>query len=165
MTQRTLSPRTRRALLTLHIVAGVGLLGDCAGFLAIALRGATTGDAALANSSWELLQMFSFAFGVPLSFASLLTGISLGLGSNWGVLRYPWVTTKLLAILSVIVVGAAVLGPGVEALRDGDSGAQARVIMGAAYDVVALTLATALSVYKPGRRRRPRAGRAPAKAR
>jgi hypothetical protein len=31
---------TRRALLTVHIVVAVGLLGDSAGFLAIAIRAA-----------------------------------------------------------------------------------------------------------------------------
>jgi hypothetical protein len=47
-----------------------------------------------------------------------------------------------------------VLGPGTEAMRSGDGDAQARLIAGAGYDVVALTLATSLSVFKPGRRRR-----------
>jgi hypothetical protein len=57
--------------------------------------------------------MFSFVFGIPLSFATLITGVALGLTSSWGV-RYPW------------TIG----------------------------DVVALTTATALAVYKPGRRLR-----------
>jgi hypothetical protein len=64
------------------------------------------------------------------------------LGSKWGVLRYTWVAAKL------------VLSPGTEAMRSGDGDAQARLIAGAGYDVVALTLATGLSVFKPGRRRR-----------
>jgi hypothetical protein len=63
------------------------------------------------------------------------------------------VTSKLALVVSVILVGSLVLGPGVDALRDGDSGAEARVLAGAAWDVVALLTATALSVYKPGRAR------------
>ena len=69
---------------------------------------------------------------------------------KWGVVRYPWVTSKLALVVSVILVGSLVLGPGVDALRDGDSGAETRVLAGAAWDVVALLTATALSVYKPG---------------
>ena len=86
----------------------------------------------------------------------------LGLGGKWGVFRYPWVTIKLALIASVILVGSLVLGPGVDALREGDTGAEARVLAGAARDVVALLAATPLSVYKPGRALPSRHRRAPA---
>jgi len=152
-----LKPAVRRAVLTAHIIAGVGLLGDVAAVLAINVRAATTGDPELAAASYELLAMFTVLFGIPLSFGALGTGILLGLGSNWGVTRYSWVIAKLVLLIGVILVGALVLGPGTEAMRSGDGGAQARLIAGAGYDVVALTLATGLSVFKPGRRRRQRA--------
>jgi hypothetical protein len=148
-----MSPSVRRAVLTGHIIASVGLLGDCAGVLAINIRAATTGDPGLAAASYELLSMFSIAFGIPLSFASLGTGLALGLGTKWGVLRHRWVTSKLLLILSVILVGAFVIGPGTAAMLDGGGGAEGRLIVASAYDVLALSLATGLSVYKPGRRR------------
>jgi hypothetical protein len=35
-----------------------------------------------------------------------------------GVLHYAWVTTKLCLLVSVIVVGALVLGPGTDAMRN-----------------------------------------------
>lgn len=151
-TRRRLPPSARRAVLTAHIVVSVGLLGDSAGFLAVALRGATTGDPGLARASYELLNMFAVVFGIPLSFAALITGLTLGIGSKWGVLRYPWVTSKLALIVSVILVGALVLSPALTAARD-RAGGQIALITAAAYDVLALTLATALSVYKPGRAR------------
>jgi hypothetical protein len=91
--------------------------------------------------------MFALVFGIPLSFASLLTGLTLGLGTKWGVFR------KLLLIVSVILVGAFVVGPAVDEAGPGRGGAGGRFIAGAAYDVVALTVATALGVHKPGRRR------------
>lgn len=147
---RRLSPPLRRALLTLHVVTSVGLLGDVAGFLAVAIR-AQSIDAPAA--SYDVLAMFSAVFGIPLSFAALLSGLALGLGGKWGVLRYPWVTIKLALLVSVILVGAFVLGPGVEAMRNGTGGAEARIMLGAGWDVVALLVATGLSVYKPGRAR------------
>jgi uncharacterized membrane protein len=149
--KRRLSPRARRIVLTAHIVASVGLLGDVAGFLAIAVRAATTPDPALEAASSELLAMFGMVFGIPLSLASIATGVTLGLGTKWGVLRYPWVTTKLVLNVSVLVVGALVLGPSIDEMRTGDGDAGGLLIAGAAYDVVALTLATTLSVFKPGR--------------
>jgi Predicted integral membrane protein (DUF2269) len=147
-----LSPFLRKLLLTIHIIVSVGLLGDSAGYLAVAIRGATSGDPLVANSSYQILPMFAFVFGVPLSFAALLSGVLLGLGTKWGVFRYPWVTTKLLLIVSVIAVGALVLNGGMNAMLSGRGGAKGQVIAGAAYDVVALTIATVLAVFKPGGR-------------
>jgi hypothetical protein len=156
-TPSRLSPTARRAVLTAHIVASVGLLGDSAAVLAINVRAATTGDPVLAASSYELLGMFSVLFGIPLSFASLGTGITLGLGTKWGVLRHGWVTAKLGLIVSVILVGALLIGPSVAAMdSDPGAGRETVLILAAAYDVLALTLATALSVFKPGRRARRR---------
>jgi hypothetical protein len=62
------------------------------------------------------------------------------------------VTTKLLLIVSVIAVGAVVLNGGMNAMLAGRGGAEGRLIAGAAYDVVALTTATVLGVFKPGGR-------------
>ena len=82
-----LRPAARRALLTLHIIAGVGLLGDTAAVLAVNVRAATTDDPALAAASYELLGMFSLLFGIPLSLLSLGSGVLLGWSSKWGVMR------------------------------------------------------------------------------
>jgi uncharacterized membrane protein len=149
-----MSAYTRRALLTVHIIASVGLLGDVAAVLAINVIAATTADTELAAASYELLALFGFLFGIPLSLVSLLSGIVLGLGSKWGVLRYAWVATKLGLLVSVIVVGAVVLGPGTDAMRHGDGGAESRLVLGAAWQLVALCTATGLSVFKPRRRLR-----------
>ena len=149
---QALSPFRRKLVLTIHIIVSVGLLGDSAGYLAVAVRGARASDPVMANASYQMLQMFAFVFGIPLSFAALLTGVLLGLGTRWGVLRYPWVTTKLLLIVSVIAVGALVLNGGMKAMLSGRGGAEERLIAGAAYDVVALAAATALGVFKPGGR-------------
>jgi hypothetical protein len=151
--RRALSPRLRRAVLTVHIVASVGLLGDVAAVLAVNIRAATATDAGFASASYELLQMFSLVFGIPLSFAALLTGITLGLGSKWGVLRHAWVTAKLMLLLSVILVGALVIGPATTEMRNGNGDAETVLIAAAAWDVLALTAATVLSVYKPGKRK------------
>ena len=147
-----LSPFLRKLLLTVHIIFSVGLFGDSAGYLAVAIRGDTSSDASIANSSYQTLRMFAFVFGIPLSFAALLTGLLLGLATKWGVFRYPWVTTKLLLIVSVIAVGAIVLNKGMNAMLTGHGGAEGQLIAGAAYDVVALAAATALGVFKPGGR-------------
>ncbi len=100
------------------------------------------------------MSTFGLAFGIPLSFTALLSGIALGLGSKWGVLRYPWVTTKLVLLVTTILNGALVVGPGSERMAHGPAGLGTLLVAAGGYSVAALATATVLSVYKPGRRRR-----------
>src|SRR5687767_9648432 len=109
--RRVLPQRWRQAILTAHIIMSVGLLGDSAGFLAVAIRIAGTDGPDTVIELARVLNVFSVVFGIPLSFGALLSGVLLGLGSKWGVFRYPWVTTKLLLIMSVMLVGGVVIGP------------------------------------------------------
>jgi hypothetical protein len=88
-THAGLARRARQTLLTAHIALSVALLGDAAGYLAVAIRTRTLDDPALAHDSLKLLNMFSLLFGIPLSFAALLTGVALGLGTRWGVSAIP----------------------------------------------------------------------------
>jgi hypothetical protein len=136
-------------VLTVHIAAAVALLGDSAAFLTIAVRahGLPTDDA---GALYDALNALSLLFGIPLSFVALGTGITLGIGTRWGVLRYPWVVAKLALLVSVMAVGGLVLGPAENAARDGTD-ATARLVTGAAWDIAALAAAVALSVSKPGR--------------
>jgi hypothetical protein len=65
------------------------------------------------------------------------------------VLRHRWVAAKLLLIVSVILAGAVVIGPSGAAMTDGDGGRETLLAVAPAYQVLALGLATGLSVYKP----------------
>ena len=69
-----------------------------------------------------------------------------------GRVRYPWTTIKLALVVTVMLVGGLVLGPASSQMLDGDGDTTGRLIAGATYDVIALTAATALGVFKPGRR-------------
>jgi uncharacterized membrane protein len=158
--------RWRNALLTIHIIASVALLGDVMGFMAIAVRMAGTDDPAVVLTSVGILETFSATFGIPLTLLSLVSGIVLGLGTHWGVLQHPWTMIKLALNVSVAVVGTLVLGPAEGAIRAG-TGTATPLIAGAAWDIAALGTAVVLSVYKPGRRvtwRRARAATEPRRA-
>jgi hypothetical protein len=65
------------------------------------------------------------------------------------VFRYPWVVTKLALIVSVMAVGALAINPALTIAFSGGDGTP-RLIAAATYDVLALSLATGLSVFKPG---------------
>ena len=65
-------------------------------------------------------------------------------------------------ILSVILVGAFILGPSVEQLRDGSGGVEGGILAGAVWDLLALGTATALPVFQPGKARQTSRRRKPA---
>jgi hypothetical protein len=148
---RVLPRRARHALVTAHIIMSVGLLGDSAGFFALAVRLASSQDPVARVELLSVLNMFSTVFGIPLSVGTLLSGIGLGLGTRWGVFRYPWVVAKLALIASVMVVGTVVIGPAEDAMMRGGADASRQLMAAGAYDVLALAVATGLSVFKPGR--------------
>jgi predicted integral membrane protein DUF2269 len=147
---RGMPRQVRQALLTAHIMMSVGLLGDSAGFLALSVRAARMDDPGTVRELVQVLNMFSLVFGIPLSIGALLSGVALGLGTKWGVFRYPWVTAKLLLIVSVMLVGTFVIGPAEAIMLTAGGDATPRLIAAASYDVLALATATGLSVFKPG---------------
>jgi hypothetical protein len=150
--RRVLPFGARNALLTAHIAISVGLLGDSAGFLAVAIRLSSLDDPAAQAELLHVLNLFGMLFGIPLSIGAIVTGVVLGLGTKWGVFRYPWVVAKLLLIVSVMAVGATIIGPAEKAMLEGQAEAAFRLIAAASYDVLALLFATGLSVFKPGQR-------------
>jgi hypothetical protein len=154
---RRLGPRARKLALTIHVAASVALLGTTAATLVLGLRAALTDDGELAHATYRLMETLSLALNIPLSFTALGSGIVVGLGSRWGVLRYRWVTSKLVLLLGVIAVGALVSGAGVGEALEATPGSESasvqwRIVASTGTALVALLSATVLSVYKPGGR-------------
>lgn len=145
-----LGRRGLKALLAAHIAVSVGLLGDSAGFLAVALRWAGSEDPAFRAIAEDVLGMFALTFGIPLSLLALATGVALSRATRWRIHRHGWVAAKLGLILSVILVGATAMSP---LLRTGARPDEAALLLGASWDVLALTAAVGLAVFKPARRR------------
>jgi hypothetical protein len=156
-TSRLPSRAVRKSLTLGHVVASVGLLGASCSSLLLALTGAVTSDGQLADDAYRLVALQSAVFGIPLSGVALSTGVALGLSTKWGILRYRWTTAKLALLLLTMVNGGAVIGPATEALRDG-GGAPWLLVAALGVTVTMLATATGLSVFKPGGRRRARAG-------
>jgi hypothetical protein len=100
-----MSPGVRKVALTAHVIASVGWLGAVAGFLALAVSALVTEDAHTARAAYLGMEMIGWFALVPLSIASLITGLVQGLGTRWGLLRHHWVVIKL----AITVVATAVL--------------------------------------------------------
>jgi hypothetical protein len=153
----TMTPRLRKFVLTIHVTSAVGWLGSVASFLALAIAGLNSQDAQIVRGYYLSMELIAQYLIVPLCFTSLLTGLVQSLGTKWGLIRHYWILIKfLITILSTI--GLVVhLQPisylaGVAAettLSSDDLRVQTQLVFTAGLALLALLVATTLSVYKP----------------
>jgi hypothetical protein len=154
----TMTPRLRKFALTAHVTSSVGFLGAVAGFLALAVAGLTGQDAQMVRAAYLAMELTTWSVIVPLSFASLLTGLVQSLGTPWGLFRHYWVLVKLLLTVLATIVLLLQTGPisymaGVAAettLSSADfRGLRSSLVGHAGGGLLVLLVATTLSVYKP----------------
>jgi hypothetical protein len=152
----TFTPAWRRFFLLIHVTTSVGFPGAVAGFLALAVVGATSTDAAVVNSIYVAMAVLTWDVIVPLAVASLVFGIVQSLGTPWGLVRYYWIIVKL--VLTVIAVAVLLLQTqtidllAATALRGNLTGldtSRVGMVLHGAGGLLVLMLATALSIYKP----------------
>lgn len=155
-----MKPAVRKLNLTMHVATSVGWLGAVASFLALSIAGLKSQDAETVRGAYVSMNLIGQFIIVPLSFAALVTGLFLSLGTHWGLFRHYWVLVKfVLSIGATIllllhqltaVAGAArrVSGFAAGALPEvGRLGAQ--LVGDAGFAVLVLLMTTTLSVYKP----------------
>jgi uncharacterized membrane protein len=151
-----LGPKTRKLVLTTHIVSSVGWLGAVLAVLALAIVGTTSDDTRSIRGVYVAMELTAWSVLVPLSLSSLLSGIVQSLGTKWGLFRHYWVVIKLaITLLATVVLllytetldylagEARASRPDLELLRTPS------VIAHAGVAVLLLITATVLAVYKP----------------
>jgi hypothetical protein len=154
----TLGPGLRKLALTAHVTCSVGWLGAVAGFLALAVAGLASRDPRTVAAVYPAMEVITMCVIVPLSLASLLTGLIQSLGTPWGLFRHYWVLIKLLLTSFATIVLLLQLGP-IGYLGDAARGASVPIadhralgtsmVIHAAGGLLVLLMATILSVYKP----------------
>jgi hypothetical protein len=152
-----MTSRLRKFALTTHVTSSVGWLGAVAGFLALAIAGLTSQDAQMVRGAYLAMELTTWFVIVPLAFASLLTGLVVSLGTQWGLLRHHWVLVKLLlTILATILLLVHTRPIGLLAdvarettLSSADVGLQMQLVGDACAALLALLVNVTLSVYKP----------------
>ncbi len=153
-----MTPRLSKLALTAHVTSSVGWLGAVAGFLALAVAGLTSQDAQMVRAAYLAMELTGWLVIVPLSLASLLTGLVQSLGTTWGLFRHYWVLVKLLiTILATILllvhmqpVGHLARVVAETTLASGElAGLRVQLVADAGAALLALLIATTLSVYKP----------------
>ena len=96
----------------LHVISGICWMGvDIAVFILL-LKARSSDDPALVVSGFNAIRMFVPIAVPPLSLSILITGVLLGLGTTWGLIRYWWVLVKLCLslIMTVLVFVSLVCG-------------------------------------------------------
>ncbi|MCQ4122665.1 DUF2269 domain-containing protein [Rhodococcus tibetensis] len=154
-----MSPRLRKLARTVHISASVGWLGAVLTYLALAAAALMNSGTPTGRALYPAMALLVWAVILPLSLASLATGLVSSLGTPWGLLRHYWVLFKL-----VLNVGAsAVLWLYMQSI-DHSAAIAAKTtlsdaevlalrnpthVVHASGAVLVLLAATVLAVYKP----------------
>ncbi|CAN5795429.1 hypothetical protein BH20ACI3_BH20ACI3_06150 [soil metagenome] len=100
-----LAPTLRKFALTTHVISSVGWLGAVAAYLALAIAALVSDSSQTVRAVFLAMELIIKFIIVPLSLASLLTGLVSSLGTAWGLFRHYWVVFKLvLNILANIIL-------------------------------------------------------------
>jgi len=154
----TMPPRLRKFALTLHVTSSVGLLGAIGAFLALAIAGPTSQNVQVAQVVYPAMQLVARYVIVPLTFASLLTGLVQSLATPWGLFRHYWILIKLLLtafattvlLLKISLIdGAARLAAETVLPRADLRQAGIQLAAHAAGGLLVLFVPVVLSIYKP----------------
>jgi hypothetical protein len=153
-----MGPRLRKLSLTTHVTSSVGWLGAVAAFLALAVAGVTSADPQRVRAAYLAMELTAWWVIVPLSFASLLSGVVQGLGTEWGLFDHYWVVVKLfmtvpstiLLLVHMRPIGRVAVLAAADALSGSVvDGLRVQLVGDAGTALLVLLVTTTLSVYKP----------------
>jgi hypothetical protein len=163
---RRLSGRARKLTLLVHLLGAGAWLGIDVIVAVLVGVGWFADDPARRGTAYQALGWFVVWPMLSAALVCLASGVVLGLGSKYGLVRYWWVAVKLVLNLVLCTLILVALQPGMpdvvahgQALVAGTPSdfEASELFFPPAVSLVALTLATALAVFKPwGARRRSR---------
>ena len=161
-----LGPRTRKSVLLVHIASAGAWLGVDVVMAVLVFTALATDDDRTKALAFRALELVAVGPLLALGLLCLLTGVLLGLGSRYGLVRYWWVAIKLtlnLLLTSLVLVALApTVADAADRARQFDAGVPAPLGIG---DLIfppivsptALLVAMFLAIFKPwGRIRRSR---------
>ena len=154
----TMRPGLQKFALTAHVASSVGWLGAVAGTLALAVAGLASQDDQTVRAAYLTMELTGWFVLVPLSFASLLTGLVQSLGTTWGLFRHYWILFKLLINVFatiVLLLYMQTLGSLADVAAETTPSSDLSVLrspspaLHAGAALLLLLVATTLAVYKP----------------
>ncbi|GAB3883374.1 DUF2269 domain-containing protein [Terrabacter terrigena] len=100
----TFSPPLRRFLRTVHVAVSVGWLGAIGAYIALNVPAVVSTDPQTVRAAYLMMEPVALYGIVPLSLATLLTGVIQSLGTPWGLFRHYWVVVSLVVTTFATVV-------------------------------------------------------------
>jgi hypothetical protein len=164
----TLTRPWRRAALVTHIVAGGAWIGIDVIVAVLVVMGRFGGTAEVRGLAYQALATFIIWPMLTAGLICLASGLMLGLGTRWGLLRYWWVVVKLVLNVVLCTLILLVLRPGMDEVAaygrslvagGGDPSVVSTLFYPPAVSLTSLAIATVLAVYKPWGRVRAGGGR------
>jgi len=167
-----LSRRWRQTTLIVHIVSAGAWIGIDVVVAVLVLTGRFSADVETRSLAYQALAAFVVWPMLASGLVSLVTGVLLGLGTKWGLVRYWWVLVKLVLNLVLCTLILVLLQPmmpevgryGLDLLAGtADPAAVSQLFFPPAVSLTTLTFATLLAVVKPWGRISRWTGREPRK--
>jgi hypothetical protein len=154
----------RKFALTVHIMFSVGWIGAVVAYLALVVAAMASQDTQTLHAAWIAMELTGWFAIVPLSLASLFTGLVMSVGTKWGLFRHYWVLFSLvLTIFATAVLlqhmqtvsyfagvaaGASSAGADSTAISELRGGLQGELLH-AGIGLLVLLVIQVLNVYKP----------------
>jgi phage shock protein PspC (stress-responsive transcriptional regulator) len=146
---------TRRWFLLTHVVCSVGWVGIELALLTLGLIGQFDSDPVVTRSVHIVAGILGGIFYFPAAALTLISGVLLGLGTKWGLVRYHWVLVKLAFNVALLIGGSFLVIPAFEiaseaAIRNEPIGDTSIMMVSAmTAGLTLLLIATQLSIFKP----------------
>lgn len=153
-----MTPPVRKFALAAHVTTSVGWIGALAVFLAHAIASLTSRDEQIVRAASLAMGLAAWFVILPLSLASLATGLVQALGTAWGLVRHYWVIFKLLLTSVATIVLLLKMGPISELAEVASQrslsgtdliGLRTSLVMHAVGGLLVLLAVVALAIYKP----------------
>jgi hypothetical protein len=155
----TMKPPLRKVMLTLHITVSVGWIGAVATYVVLVLAAMTSENVPTLRAVWIAMRVIGWLAVVPLSLASLLSGLIMSLGTKWGLFRHYWVLFSLVltvfanvillqhmqTVNALAALAAEMTSGDVTTLREGLNGE----LFHAGVGLILLMVVQVMNVYKP----------------
>jgi uncharacterized membrane protein len=152
--------KMRKFVLLAHILSAVSWIGVDLVMGVLSFRGLMTDDPQTLATAYGGLAMFCVPLLLTLGLLTLTTGVVLGLGTRFGLVRYWWVVAKLLITLALCTLVLVALQPTLadaatqtavidDSLPSRLTEVRRNMIFPPLVSTSALLFASWLSVYKP----------------
>ncbi|MET8648988.1 MULTISPECIES: DUF2269 domain-containing protein [Nocardia] len=133
--------RAHRGILVVHTLSSVAWLGVTLAMLTLAVSAVATGDDTMTRAAYRADDLVGDLLIVPLGLTAAVSGVLLGVGSKWGLLRYWWVIVKLVLTIGGLTASLTVLRGHLD-----DAAAISADPASTGFDRLPVTLAVALAV-------------------